>query len=67
MTALSGSLQREGAKGTNNMQKPFLCRQIEVAFLQCANDAKVPSDRDQFLAAAIHYHQLARVIEEGRT
>jgi hypothetical protein len=67
MTALSGSLQRKGAKGTNNMKKPFLCRQIAVAFLQCANDSKTASDRDQFLAAAIHYHQLARVIEGGRT
>ena len=46
-------------------QNAAFYRQIAVTFLGCAKDSKTASDRDQFLAAAIHYQQLARAIEDG--
>jgi len=46
------------------MQTVGLYREIAVAFLECAKHSTAASERDRFLAAAVHYHKLAREIED---
>jgi hypothetical protein len=47
------------------MQTVSLYREIAVAFLECAKHSTAASERDRFLAAAVHYHKRAREIEDA--
>jgi len=48
------------------MSSASLFRRMAATFIKCAEGSNTPSERDQFIAGAIHYQQLSQTFEDQR-
>jgi len=46
------------------MSSASLYRRMAATFIKCAKDSNTASERDQFIAGAIHYQQLSQTFED---